>query len=346
MESAGGEARPVMLPPVQELAGQLGAADDVPARYIARTGAGNDDRKATVTAPVPTIDLARLCQPGGDGEASEAPAGALADTLQSWGLFLVTNHGMEASLMDAMMDASREFFRQPLQEKQKHSNMIDGKHFQLEGYRNDWVPSEKQVLHWTDLWPTCLRDVLNDFTTKCTRVKDCLLPEMAKLLELDDDYFIDQFGGKADAYARFSYYPPCTRPDLALGLKPHSDCSFVTLLMVDNSVGGLQVLQDGVWYDVPTRPHTLLINLGDQIEIMSNGIFKGPVHRVVTNAEKERLSVALFYSIDPEREIWPADKLIDENHPALYKKVKIKEYIAGLYEHVARGEMVIETAKI
>ena len=81
-------------------------------------------------------------------------------------------------------------------------------------------------------------------------------------------------------------------------------------------------------------------------QIMSNGIFKSPVHRVVTNAEKERLSVALFYSIDPEREIRPADKLIDENHPALYKKVKIKEYIAGLYEHVARGEMVIETAKI
>jgi hypothetical protein len=38
--------------------------------------------------------------------------------------------------------------------------------------------------------------------------------------------------------------------------------------MVDNSVGGLQVLRDGVWYDVPTRPHTLLINLGDQIEVM------------------------------------------------------------------------------
>jgi isopenicillin N synthase-like dioxygenase len=81
----------------------------------------------------------------------------------------VTNHGMEASLMDAVMDASREFFRQPLLEKQKHSNMIDGKHFQLEGYGNDWVPSEEQVLDCLylkvepqedmklDLWPTSLR---------------------------------------------------------------------------------------------------------------------------------------------------------------------------------------------
>ena len=81
-------------------------------------------------------------------------------------------------------------------------------------------------------------------------------------------------------------------------------------------------------------------------QIMSNGIFRSPVHRVVTNAEKERLSVALFYSIDPEREIQPAGKLIDENHPALYKKVKIKEYIAGLYEHFSQGKMVIDTARI
>ncbi|CAN6208496.1 unnamed protein product [Urochloa humidicola] len=115
--------------------------------------------------------------------------------------------------------------------------------------------------------------------------------------------------------------------------------------MVDSSVGGLQVLRDGVWYDVPTRPHTLLINLGDQMEIMSNGIFKSPVHRVVTNAE-ERLSVVLFYSVDPEREIQPEGKLIDENHPPLYKKVKVKEYVVGLYEHFSQGKMVIETAKI
>uniref|UniRef100_A0A0E0DX35 Isopenicillin N synthase-like Fe(2+) 2OG dioxygenase domain-containing protein n=1 Tax=Oryza meridionalis TaxID=40149 RepID=A0A0E0DX35_9ORYZ len=57
--------------------------------------------------------------------------------------------------------------------------------------------------------------------------------------------------------------------------------------------------------------------------IMSNGIFKSPVHRVVTNAMKERLSVGLFYDIDPEKEIEPAAQL--------YKKVKSKDYTAGFY---------------
>ncbi|KAJ1258257.1 hypothetical protein BS78_10G061200 [Paspalum vaginatum] len=361
MESTGEEeARPALPPPVQELAVQCaGAAYGVPSRYVAR--AAGDGTKGTVAAPVPVIDLGRLCQPGG-GSAAADEAAKLQLALQSWGLFLVANHGIEASLMDAMMDASREFFRQPLHEKQKHSNMVDGKRSLFEGYGNDVeVVSKDQILDWSDrlllkvepqaernlaLWPTCIRDVLHEFTAQCTRVKDRLLPEMAKMLDLEDDYFSNQLGDKADTLARFSYYPPCPRPDLVFGLRPHCDGCFVSLLMADNAVRGLQVLRDGVWYDVPTKPHTLLINLGDHMEIMSNGIFKSPVHRVVTNAEKERLSVALFYSTDPEREIQPSGKLVDENHPTLYKKVKIKEYAAGLYEHFSQGKLVKETAKI
>ncbi|KAK3128517.1 hypothetical protein QOZ80_6BG0462930 [Eleusine coracana subsp. coracana] len=266
--------------------------------------------------------------------------------------------------MNDVMDASREFFGQPPEVKQKLTNLVDGKDFQLEGYGNDRVRSEDQVLDWCDrlylkvepeddrnlaLWPTHpdrFRDVLHKFAEECTSVRDRLLPEMAKALGLHDDYFSNQFGDKADTYARFNYYPPCPRPDLVFGLKPHSDGTFISVLMVDNNVGGLQVLRDGVWYDVPTRPHTLLINLGDQIEIMSNGIFKSPVHRVVTNAEKERLSVALFFSVDPERHMEPAPQLVDENQPALYRKVKTKDYIAGLFQYFSQGRRVIDTVRI
>lgn len=52
--------------------------------------------------------------------------------------------------MDDLMNTSREFFRQPLEEKQKYSNLIDGKHFQVEGYGNDPVRSQDQILDWSD----------------------------------------------------------------------------------------------------------------------------------------------------------------------------------------------------
>lgn len=54
------------------------------------------------------------------------------------------------SLMDDVMDASRGFFHQPLEEKQKYSNLIDGKRFQVEGYGNDRVATEHQILNWND----------------------------------------------------------------------------------------------------------------------------------------------------------------------------------------------------
>ena len=122
--------------------------------------------------PIPVIDLSRL--PAAD-EASK-----LRSALQTWGLFLVsrsvhylpicivqcllaqprtnsivyfvqvTNHGIEASLKDHVMAASRDFFHQPLQEKQKFSNLIGGKRFQMEGYGNDMVTSQDQILDWQD----------------------------------------------------------------------------------------------------------------------------------------------------------------------------------------------------
>ncbi|KAL6898016.1 hypothetical protein ACP4OV_006612 [Aristida adscensionis] len=354
MNSAASRAPPA---PVQELA--AGHAGAVPTRYLAR--AQETDAAAGGAAPVTVVDLGRLR--GGGGAAAEEAA-KLRLALESWGLVLVANHGVEASLMDAMRGAAREFFRRPVEEKLKYSNLVDGWRFQLQGYGNDRVGSEEQVLDWSDrlylkvephdqrdfaLWPTnpkSFRDVLDEFTAGCTRMKNLLLPEMAKLLGLDDDYFHKQFDNKGDTYARFSYYPPCPRPDLVFGLKPHSDSTTISILMVDNSVDGLQVLRDGIWYDVPTRPHTFLINLGDQMEVMSNGIFKSPVHRVVTNAHKERLSVAVFYSIDPDKAIGPADELVNEKRPALYRKVKSKDYTTEFYEYFKDGRRVLDIIKI
>ncbi|KAI4998490.1 hypothetical protein ZWY2020_053832 [Hordeum vulgare] len=344
---------------VQELANA--GKPDVPAQYMVR---GNHDQQlaTAVAAPIPVIDLCCLFKEDG---AAVDEASKLRSALESWGLFLLSNHGIDTSMMDGMMSASREFFMRPLDEKQRYTNLIGGKQFQFEGYGNDRVRSLDQILDWSDrlylkvepenerrtaLWPTHpvnFRDDLHEFTKKCGAVKDNLLQAMAKLLELDnDDYFVDQLGEKPETNARCSYYPQCPRPELVFGLKPHCDGTVLTLLMVDDSVGGLQVLRDGLWWDVPVVPHTLLVIIGDQTEIMSNGFFKSPVHRVVTNAEKERLSVALDYSVDHEREIEPSPQLIDEKRPALYRKVKVKDYIAGLYEHFSQGTMVIDTLQI
>ncbi|RLN13080.1 codeine O-demethylase-like [Panicum miliaceum] len=274
--------------------------------------------------PVPTIDLRRLLA-SDDGAGEEAAK--LRSALQSWGFFLDTDHGIEASLMDALIAASREFFRKPFEEKQDQIlDWSDRLHLRVE-------PEDERNL---DRWPghpESSRGLLHEYTLSYRRVKDGILRAMARLLELDDDdRILDQFGEKqGSTYARFNYYPACPRPDLVLGIRPHSDVCVLTLLLMDDHVAGLQVLRDGTWYGVPpVRGRALLVNVGVSLEIMSNGIFGGPVHRVVTNSEKERMSLAMFYSADLEKEIEPMAELLDEEQqPARYRKIKCRDFVAA-----------------
>ncbi|CAN6179100.1 unnamed protein product, partial [Urochloa humidicola] len=268
---------------VHELAATV---QELPSRYLVPEQDPLSDQLAgaEMPEPVPTIDFRRLLAPDADGADEEAAK--LRSALQSWGFFLVTGHGIEASLMDALIAASREFFRKPLEEKQAYSNLIGGKQWQLEGYGNDPVKTQDQILDWSDRlhlrvepedernldrWPghpESFRGLLHEYTASCKRVKDGILRAMARLLELgDDDAILNQFGNKGTTHARFNYYPACPRPDLVLGIRPHSDVCVLTLLLMDEQVAGLQVLRDGTWYRVPPiSDHTLLVNVGVSLE--------------------------------------------------------------------------------
>ena len=79
-------------------------------------------------------------------------------------------------------------------------------------------------------------------------------------------------------------------------------------------------------------------------QIMSNGIFKSPVHRVVTNSERERITLAVFCFPPPDQEIQPVEELINEKRPRLYKKVK--DYPSLYFQYYQQGRRPIEAALI
>jgi len=176
---------------------------------------------------------------------------------------------------------TRGFFNLPLDEKQKYSNLTNGKEFRFEGYGNDMVLSEDQVLDWCDrlyltvepesriirsLWPAqppAFCDVLREYTARCWEIAGVVLTSLARLLGLHEGRFVVMMDeGVAMTHARFNYYPRCPEPDLVFGLKPHSDASVITVVLIDDAVSGLQVQKpndgSGVWYDVPIVPKALL----------------------------------------------------------------------------------------
>lgn len=80
------------------------------------------------------------------------------------------------------------------------------------------------------------------------------------------------------------------------------------------------------------------------IQIMSNGIFKSPMHRAVTNGERDRISIAVFCFPSSEKEIGPIDELINEAAPRLYRNVK--NYTETYFQYYQLGRRPIEAAKV
>lgn len=173
---------------------------------------------------------------------------------------------------------------------------------------------------------------------------DELLRSMGRALNVEEESFVKQFGEGSTLVARFNFYPQCARPDMVHGVKPHTDRSGITVLLQDTQVEGLQVQVNGTWVNVPSIPEALVVNLGDQMQIMSNGVFKSPMHRVLTNTEKLRMSVAMFNEPDPELEIGPVEALIDEKRPRKYRNVK--NYGVINYQCYQEGKVALETVQI
>ncbi|PUZ61962.1 hypothetical protein GQ55_4G320300 [Panicum hallii var. hallii] len=343
---------------VQEVA--AGSLPAPPSRYVLRK---EDRPTGGVAAPelaFPTVDLQRLAEPGDVEEA-----GKLRSALESWGLFAVTGHGMPESLLEGVRHAGMEFFHLPPEEKLRHANRTEDGEFQPEGYGIDRVDTDEQVLDWCDrlyltvqpeeerraqFWPArppSLARLLHEYALGSERVARRVLGAMARALGLGEGFFLGRVGDKVASYARFTFYPPCPRPDLVHGLKPHTDNSVVTVLLLDPDVGGLQVLKDGRWVDVPVLGRgELLVVVGDEMEIMSNAAFRAPTHRVVARAGRERMTLALFYQPEPHRDLVPAEELVGEGRPARYKKLGAKTFADGFWDAFALGERTIDFLKV
>lgn len=82
------------------------------------------------------------------------------------------------------------------------------------------------------------------------------------------------------------------------------------------------------------------------VQILSNGIFRSPIHRVLANSDKERVSVVMFSTLDPEMNLEPLDELVDEKRPRMYKTVRTKDFLADHFEDFAEGKRTVDFYKI
>jgi len=182
-----------------------------------------------------------------------------------------------------------------------------------------------------------------EYRKELRKLAEKLLGVMEELLGLEEGHIRKAFTGDGDFEpfygTKVSHYPPCPRPDLVDGLRAHTDAGGIILLFQDDQVSGLQLLKDGEWVDVPPVRHAIVVNIGDQLEVITNGRYKSVMHRVLTRPDGNRMSIASFYNPGADAVIFPAPALVaaadadEERAEAAYPRFVFEDYMNLYVRH-------------
>ncbi|CAM0903216.1 unnamed protein product [Alopecurus aequalis] len=275
---------------------------------------------------------------------------------RTYGFFQVINHGISEELLEKVMAVGLEFFRLPPEEKEKLYSDEPSKKIRLSTSFN----VRKETVHnWRDYlrlhchpleefvpdWPSNPEMFKETISTYCREVRLLglrLLGAISLGLGLEEDY-VEKVLGEQEQHMAVNYYPRCPEPDLTYGLPKHTDPNALTILLMDPHVSGLQVLKDGAqWIAVDPRPSALVINLGDQLQALSNGAYKSVWHRAVVNAAQERMSVASFLCPCNSAVIGPAANLVSEGEEPVYRSYTYDEYYKKFWSRNLDQEHCLE----
>ncbi|KAL3625036.1 Aconitate hydratase mitochondrial [Castilleja foliolosa] len=283
-------------------------------------------------ATFPVINMEKL-----NGEERAATMEMINDACENWGFLELVNHGIAPKFMDNVERLTKEHYKKCME--QRFKDMVAAKG--LEAVQSqisdlDWestfflrhhpVSNISEIPDLEDEY----RKTMKEFAAQLEKLAEQLLDLLCENLGLEKGYLKKAFYGSIGPNfgTKVANYPPCPKPDLVTGLRAHTDAGGIILLFQDDKVSGLQLLKDGQWVDVPPMRHSIVINLGDQLEVITNGKYKSVLHRVLTQTEGTRMSIASFYNPGNDAVIYPAEALVDnEEEKDLYPKFVFDDYM-------------------
>lgn len=300
-----------------------------------------------LSGQVPVIDVGALVRDPSAPAAREA-VGEIAAACRKWGFFQIVHHGVAAELVEATWQATARFFSQPAPVKGAIMRSRDNPW----GYYNNELTKnqrdKKEVFDFTTdgLDPIYQREnrwPLIDASFKATlcRYRDAVASLAGVLLEafcvglaLPPDFLKPQFGARHTGFVRLNYYPvrdPLAGPDASdlpladRGVHHHTDAGALTVLLQDD-VGGLQVLCDGFWHDIEPMPGAFVINTGDMMQVWSNDLYQAAIHRVLAMEHSDRYSIPFFFNPAAHAIVDPLPVASGAGRPARYRPVSWSDF--------------------
>lgn len=269
------------------------------------------------------------------------------------GFFYLADHGLSDDAQQEYLALSRAFFQLPAAEKQS-VDMIHSPHFR--GYNAmgnemtagrldareqfDWMNEELalsaeqlkypwQKLIGPNLWPSAmptLKPALTTLQNQLTDITVNLLQKLCESLGVDGHALDHTIGAQPYTHAKLIRYPAQESPQQGVGA--HKDPGYLTLVMQD-AQSGLKVERGNEWVDVPPIPGALVVNIGELLELASNGYLKATNHKVESPIQSaERYSIAFFMaaqlsatvpvlSLPPELKSRALGPSVDPSNPLL-----------------------------
>ncbi|AES78791.2 putative (S)-norcoclaurine synthase [Medicago truncatula] len=285
MEEAPNFSPSLLVPNVQEMVKKNPL--QVPTKYVRK----QEEMEKVNEIPqlsfeIPVIDFILLS----NGSMEELLKLEIA--CKEWGFFQIVNHGVQREVLQTMRDIADEFFKLPIEEKEKYAMLPND----IQGYGHTIVFSEEQTLDWSDslilviypteyrklqFWPKTpheFKEIIEAYSSEVKRVGYELLSSLSVIMGLEKHALVELHKEVLQGL-RVNYYPPCSMPEKVLGLRPHCDSTTITLLLQDDDVPGLEIRHKGNWVPVTPIADALVVNVGDAIEIWSNGKYKSVEHR-------------------------------------------------------------------
>ncbi|GAB2279870.1 Gibberellin 2-beta-dioxygenase [Dionaea muscipula] len=289
---------------------------------------------------------------------------------EEFGFFKAVNHGVPAELMTRLEDEATRFFSLTTSEKENRVSPASpfGYGNKRIGPNGDvgWV--EYLLLSATPDYishishaispqnPDAFRTAATSYIAAVKRMTCRVLELLAEGLKVGrrDAFSRLLEDEKSDSYFRLNHYPPCPttaddsshdQPAAALplmssttstgkliGFGEHTDPQIISVLRSNNTAGLQILLSDGTtWLSVPPDSHSFFINVGDSLQVMTNGRFKSVKHRVLAGGMKSRISMIYFGGPAPYEKITPLESLMDQGEESLYEEFTWWEYKKAAY---------------
>ncbi|WVZ67208.1 hypothetical protein U9M48_016320 [Paspalum notatum var. saurae] len=313
---------PEYVRPAEERAG-LGDAFD-----LARTHAHDH------TVPrIPVVDISPFLLAEGTAAADHAAecVEAVRAAAADWGVMHIAGHGIPADLMDSLRAAGTAFFALPIHAKEAYAN--DAAAGLLQGYGSRLATNATGHREWEDYlfhlvhpdrladharWPAHPPDYVAVTRDFARRVRD-LASTLFTILSLG------LLGpGRADALEKALINGD---DDLLLQLKINYYPRALSFIL-HNGVPGLQVLHDGRWVTARDEPGTIIVHVGDALEILSNGRYTSVLHRGLVNRDAVRVSWVVFCEPPPEAvRLRPLPELVTPQSPPRFTLRTFKQHL-------------------